>query len=55
MTSTAHAQHITDDLRQWLRAQLAAGCRAEDVLSAMRNSGWADAAALQALRDYAGG
>ncbi|MCP5287300.1 MAG: 2OG-Fe(II) oxygenase [Burkholderiaceae bacterium] len=50
MTSTAHAQHITDDLRQWLRAQLAAGCRAEDVLSAMRNSGWADAAALQALQ-----
>lgn len=50
MSLSAHAQPITDDLRRWLRDQLAAGCRAEDVLAAMRSSGWADAAALQALQ-----
>lgn len=50
MSASAHAQPITDDLRRWLRDQLAAGCRAEDVLTAMRHSGWADAAALQALQ-----
>ncbi len=47
----AHAYQITDELRSWLRAQLAAGCRPEDVLTAMRTSGWSGAAALHALRE----
>ncbi len=51
MSSTAHAQHITEDLRLWLRAQLDAGCRAEDVLAAMRSSGWSEVAALLALQE----
>jgi prolyl 4-hydroxylase len=55
MNATAHSQQITDDLRQWLRAQLAAGCRAEDVLESMRTSGWSDAAALQALQEAQAG
>jgi prolyl 4-hydroxylase len=42
-------QQVTDDLRQWLREQLAAGCRVADIVAAMRGSGWADAAARQAL------
>jgi prolyl 4-hydroxylase len=55
MSATAHSQQITDDLRQWLRAQLAAGCRAEDVLESMRTSGWSGAAALQALQEAQAG
>lgn len=55
MNATAHSQQITDDLRQWLRAQLAAGCRAEDVLESMRTSGWSGAAALQALQEAQAG
>jgi prolyl 4-hydroxylase len=51
MSSTTHAQHITEDLRLWLRAQLAAGCRAEDVLASMRSSGWSEAVALLALQE----
>ena len=44
------AQAITDELRDWLRAQLDAGCRSEDVLAAMRASGWSDEVALAALQ-----
>jgi prolyl 4-hydroxylase len=43
------AQTITDELRQWVAAQVAAGCRAEDVIAAMRRSGWDDDVALAAL------
>ena len=55
MSARRHSQQISEDLRQWLRAQLAAGCRAEDVLELMRSSGWADAAALQALQEAQAG
>jgi prolyl 4-hydroxylase len=48
---SAHAQQITDELRIWLRAQLAAGCRPDDVLASMRTSGWSEAAALYALQE----
>ncbi|MBT9487557.1 MAG: 2OG-Fe(II) oxygenase [Rubrivivax sp.] len=46
-----YAHQITDELRSWLRAQLDAGCRPDDVLAAMRTSGWSGAAALHALRE----
>jgi prolyl 4-hydroxylase len=48
---SAHAQSITNELRDWLKAQLAAGCVADDVLGAMRASGWSEAAALAALQE----
>jgi prolyl 4-hydroxylase len=48
---SAYAHQITDELRTWLRAQLDAGCRPDDVLAAMRTSGWSGAAALHALRE----
>jgi len=47
----AQNQTITDDLRVWLRDQLAAGCRVEDVVASMRTSGWSEAAALLALKE----
>lgn len=43
------AQAITDDLRHWIRAQVGAGCRTDDVIAAMRRSGWADDVARAAL------
>jgi prolyl 4-hydroxylase len=51
MSAIPHEQHITDELRVWLRAQLAAGCSVEDVLASMRHSGWSPAAAEQAMRE----
>lgn len=55
MTTSAHSQQITDDLRRWLRSQLDAGCRSDDVLESMRTSGWSEAAALQALQEAQSG
>jgi prolyl 4-hydroxylase len=43
------AQTITDELREWIRAQVTAGCRSDDVVAAMRRSGWDDEVALAAL------
>jgi prolyl 4-hydroxylase len=48
--STTTTQQVTDDLRQWLQAQLDAGCRVSDVITAMRNSGWDEATASTALQ-----
>jgi prolyl 4-hydroxylase len=45
------AQAITNELRDWLKSQLAAGCRVEDVLGAMRASGWSEPASLAALQE----
>ena len=51
------AQIVTEDLRRWIAAQAKAGCRSEDLLDAMRASGWeeavARAAVKQALREHA--
>jgi prolyl 4-hydroxylase len=44
-------QTVTDELRDWLRAQLNSGCRVDDVLAAMRASGWSEDAATAALRE----
>lgn len=53
--STTSAQPITPELRQWIVEQAVAGCQPEDVLAAMRSSGWdedvAIAAMEQALRE----
>lgn len=48
---SAAAQIVTADLRRWIVAQAEAGCRPEDVLAAMKASGWAEPVALQALQD----
>jgi prolyl 4-hydroxylase len=42
-------QTITDELRRWIIAQAEAGCRPEDVLDAMRKSGWDEAIAIEAM------
>ena len=38
MTSTL--QSVTPELRLWIVAQAEAGCRPDDVLAAMKTSGW---------------
>jgi prolyl 4-hydroxylase len=48
---TAVTQTITDELRRWILAQAEAGCRPEDVLQAMKVSGWEEGVAISALRD----
>jgi prolyl 4-hydroxylase len=42
-------QHVTPELRQWIVDQAKAGCRPEDVLKAMRSSGWEEDVAIEAL------
>jgi len=46
---TTATQTVTDDLRRWIVAQAEAGCRPEDVLAAMRTSGWDEEVAIEAL------
>ena len=43
------AQSVTPELRQWIIEQARAGCRPEDVLSAMKSSGWPEDTAIEAL------
>jgi prolyl 4-hydroxylase len=43
------AQGITDELQHWIRAQVDAGCCADDVVAAMRRSGWDDDVAVAAI------
>ncbi len=47
MTSTT--QSITPELRQWIVAQAEAGCRPDDVLEAMKASGWDEDVAIEAM------
>ena len=44
-------QGITDDLRRWIVAQAEAGCRPQDVLDAMKASGWDEEVAMQAMEE----
>ena len=44
-------QQVTPELRRWIVAQAQAGCQPEQVLQAMRASGWAEDTALQAMED----
>jgi prolyl 4-hydroxylase len=45
----APTQRITDDLRRWIVAQAESGCRPQDVLDAMRASGWDEETAIEAM------
>ena len=47
----APAQTVTEDLRRWIVAQAEAGCRPDDVLAAMKASGWAEDVALEAMEE----
>jgi prolyl 4-hydroxylase len=49
MRTMANSQAITDDLRRWIVAQAEAGCRPQDVLDAMRASGWDEEVAIEAM------
>lgn len=49
-TGTPAQQPITGALLEWLRSQLDAGCRVEDLVAAMRASGWTEAVARQAVQ-----
>ncbi|MBK7261954.1 MAG: 2OG-Fe(II) oxygenase [Rubrivivax sp.] len=51
MAAVTPAQTITDELRRWIVSQAEAGCPPEEMVAAMCRSGWAEAAALQALED----
>jgi prolyl 4-hydroxylase len=46
---TVVRQMISEELRRWIVAQTEAGCSPEDVLAAMRASGWEDRVARAAL------
>ncbi len=49
MTEPALAQTITAELRRWIVAQAEAGRAPDDVIQAMRDSGWDEAVATAAL------
>jgi prolyl 4-hydroxylase len=49
-TSTTH-QTVTEELRRWIVAQAEAGCRPEDVLAAMKSSGWDEDVAIEAMEN----
>ena len=46
---TVAAQTVTEELRRWIVAQAEAGCRPDDLLTAMQASGWAEDVALEAM------
>lgn len=48
---SALVQTITPELRRWIVAQAEAGCRPEDVLQAMKASGWDEEVAITALEN----
>lgn len=48
-TTSTTTQVVSPELRQWIIEQAHAGCRPEDVLAAMRNSGWDETVAMGAL------
>jgi prolyl 4-hydroxylase len=47
--SATTTQPITDELRRWIVAQAEAGCRPEDLIAAMTQSGWHAEVAADAL------
>lgn len=46
---SSQKQAATPELLSWVISQLQAGCRPDDMLAAMRSSGWQDAVAHRAL------
>lgn len=49
--ASASSQTVTDDLRRWIVEQAEAGCRPEDVLTAMKTAGWDEEVALDAMEE----
>lgn len=49
MPAVQHHQTVTDELRRWIIAQAELGCRPEDVIDAMKASGWAEDVAMAAM------
>ena len=49
MNTTVTAQAITPELRRWIVEQAEAGCRPQDVIEAMKTSGWAEDVAIRAM------
>jgi prolyl 4-hydroxylase len=49
MAAMASAQTVTPELRQWIVSQAEAGCRPDDVLAAMKSSGWDEDVAIEAM------
>lgn len=47
--TTSTTQTVTEELRRWIVAQAEAGCRPEDVLAAMKSSGWDEDVAIEAM------
>jgi prolyl 4-hydroxylase len=47
--NTAAAQAVTPELRQWIIQQAEAGCRPQDVIEAMKASGWQEDVAIKAM------
>lgn len=48
-------QNVTPQLRDWILEQARAGCRPEDVLDAMRASGWQEDVAISAMESTLSG
>lgn len=44
-------QHVTPELRQWIIEQATTGFPAESILQSMKQAGWAEDTAIQALED----
>ena len=49
--STAITQAITPELRRWIIDQAEAGCRPQDVIEAMKTSGWNEDVAVKAMEN----
>jgi len=49
--TTSTTQTVTEELRRWIVAQAEARCRPEDVLAAMKSSGWDEDVAIDALEN----
>jgi len=47
--TTVAAQAITPELRKWIIEQAEAGCRPQDVIEAMKTSGWQEEVAIKAM------
>lgn len=56
MSTVTTAQAVTPELRKWIIEQAEAGCRPQDVVEAMKTSGWQEDVAIKAmeqtLRDH---
>ena len=49
MSTAAAAQTVTPELRRWIIEQAEAGCRPQDVVEAMKTSGWDQEVAVKAM------